>query len=203
MKLSQWAKSQGISYLTAWRMWDAGTLPVPAYQLPTGTVIVQTPSSAPEDGVALYARVSGSDQKADLDRQLARLSAFAAQKSWRVIETVREVGSGLNGHCPAMLKLLKNPAVKMIVVEHRERLVRFGFDYLEAALAASGRSIVVVEPEEINDDIVRDMTEVLTSMCARLYGKRSAKNKTRLALKAIGADQPALSSDMLETTEAA
>ena len=57
MKLSQWAKSQGISYLTAWRMWDAGTLPVPAYQLPTGTVTVQMPSSAPEDGVALYARV--------------------------------------------------------------------------------------------------------------------------------------------------
>ena len=76
-----------------------------------------------------------------------------------------------------MLKLLKNPAVKMIVVEHRERLVRFGFDCIEAALVASGRSIVVVEPEEINDDIVRDMTEVLALMCARLYGKRSAKTK--------------------------
>lgn len=193
MKLSHWAAQQGISYQTAWRMWNAKTLPVPAYQLETGTVIVQTPAAAPEDGVALYARVSGSDQKADLDRQLARLSEFAAKRGYRVIETVREVGSGLNGQRPTMLKLLKNPAIQMIVVEHRERLMRFGFEYVEAALAASGRSIVVVEPEEINDDMVLDMTEVLTSMCARLYGRRSAKNKARLAMKVIEADQVAAS----------
>ena len=75
----------------------------------------------------------------------------------------------------------------MIVVEHRDRLVRFGFEYLDATLAASGRRIIVIEKEELSDDIVRDMTEVLTSMCARLYGKRSAKNKAKKALEAIHA----------------
>ncbi|CAB4242913.1 conserved protein of unknown function [Methylacidimicrobium sp. AP8] len=80
MKLSVWAKRQGICYKTAWRMWKEGRLPVPAEQLPTGTVIVHAEPSQP-NGVALYARVSSSDQKADLDRQLARLTEFALKQT--------------------------------------------------------------------------------------------------------------------------
>ena len=71
MKLSVWAKQQGIAYKSAWRMWKLGQLPIPAEQLPTGTVIVHPPAVAIEGGVALYARVSSADQKSDLDRQLA------------------------------------------------------------------------------------------------------------------------------------
>ena len=59
----------------------------------------------------------------------------------------------------------------MIVVEHRSR---FGVEHLQAALSATGRSILVLNPSEAKDDLVRDMAEVLTSMCARLYGHRSA-----------------------------
>ena len=80
MKLSHWAKAQGLTYQTAWRLWKTGNLPVAATQLATGTVLVHPPLSAPEDSkaVALYARVSSFDQNDDLDRQLARLSEFAA-----------------------------------------------------------------------------------------------------------------------------
>ena len=63
--------------------------------------------------------------------------------------------------------------------------MRFGFEYLEAALAAQGRRIAVIEPAEMTDDIVRDVHEVIVSMCARLYGKRSAKNRARKALEAL------------------
>ena len=181
MKLSQWAKQQGLSYKTAWRMWINGTLPVRAEQLATGTIVLHLPEHKAA-GAALYARVSGHGQKADLDRQLARLSEFAAARKMQVVESIREVGSGLNGHRKGMLRILSNPAIEVVVVEHRDRLMRFGFEYVEAALLASGRRVLVMEEQEMTDDIVRDITEVLTSTCARLYGKRSAAQRARKAM---------------------
>lgn len=186
MKLSVWAELQGVSYKTAWRMWKAGTLPVPAYQLPTGTVVVD--AKRPANGVALYARVSGNDQKADLDRQLARLTQFAVEKKMVIVDAVKETGSGLNGHRKGMMRLLGNPQAQTILVEHRDRLMRFGFEYVESALAAQGRKIVVIEPLEINDDIARDLHEVIVSMCARLYGKRSADRRAKNAMNALAAE---------------
>ncbi|MGH9157647.1 MAG: IS607 family transposase, partial [Acidimicrobiales bacterium] len=79
---------------------------------------------------------------------------------------------------------LRDPAVGVIVVEHRDRLARFGVEYLEAALAAQGRRVVVVEEAEVADDLVRDMVEVLTSFCARLYGRCSARRRVEAALVA-------------------
>lgn len=186
MKLSDWARSQGIDYKTALRWFHAGALPVPAYQNPkTGTIIVNPPPDPSEQGVALYARVSSADQKADLERQLARLVKYATKEGLRVVEAVSEVGSALNGGRPKLLRLLRNPKIGAIVVEHRDRLVRFGSDYIEAALTASGRRVIVVDPTEMKDDLVQDMVDVLTSFCARLYGKRSAKNRALRAVEAI------------------
>ncbi len=188
MKLSEWAKLQGISYKTAWRMWRDERLPVPAEQLATGTVIIHQPVNA-VNAVALYARVSSSDQKSDLDRQLARLTEFAIAQKFSIIDAVKEVGSGLNGHRKGMMRLLRNPEAKIIVVEHRDRLMRFGFEYVESALAAQNRKVVVIEPDEMTDDIVRDLHEVIVSMCVRLYGKRSAKNRAQKALDALSAPE--------------
>jgi putative resolvase len=72
----------------------------------------------------------------------------------------------------------------VIVVEHRDRLARFGLEHLSAALEAVGRRIVVIDDAELDDDLVRDMTEVLTSFCARLYGRRSASRRAKTALRA-------------------
>lgn len=188
MKLSVWAKSQGISYKTAWRMWRDGRLPVPAEQMATGTVIVHAEPNK-VGGAALYARVSSADQKNDLDRQLARLTEYAVANKLVVVDAVKEVGSGLNGHRKGLIRLLHNASAQTIVVEHRDRLMRFGFEYVEASLAAQGRRIIVIEPEEMTDDIVRDLHEVIVSMCARLYGKRSARNRARKALEAMQTDE--------------
>jgi predicted site-specific integrase-resolvase len=188
MKLSTWAKRQGISYKTAWRLWANKKLPVPAEQLATGTIIVKVPEAAYEaasSAVVLYARVSSSDQKQDLDRQLARLVEYATSCGFQVKGAIKEVGSGLNGKRSKLLSILRDPDIKTIVVEHKDRLVRFGFEYLEALLNASGRRIIVVDEGEMKDDLVQDMIDVLTSFCARLYGRRSAKNKAKKAIKEI------------------
>ena len=83
------------------------------------------------------------------------------------------------------MKLLRDKGVGTIIVEHRERLMRFGFEYLEASLLAQGRKILVVEEKEVKDDLVRDMIEVLTSFCARLYGRRAAANRAKCAVEAM------------------
>src|SRR5215469_8010265 len=94
MKLSQWAKEQGLSYKGAWRMWKAGQLPVPAEQLPTGTILVKE-IKAPAHAVGLYARVSSSDQRKDLEAQLGRLVVYARTHRVTIVEAVSEVGSVL------------------------------------------------------------------------------------------------------------
>ena len=187
MKLTDWAKENGLSYVTAWRLFRAGKLPVRATQLETGTILVH-PEPVAKGGVALYARVSGSGQHADLERQLGRLSLYAVRNGLQVTRAVSEVGSGLNGGRPKLMRLLTDPDVSTIVVEHRDRLARFGSEYIEGAMAASGRRLIVVEEAETTDDLVQDMIEVMPSLCARLYGRRSAKNRAARAVAAAQAD---------------
>lgn len=184
MNLSEWADRVGVNKHTAYRWWREGTLPVPARRV--GRLILVDVEGAGPAGrgrTVLYARVSSHDQRADLDRQVARLSAWAACAGLPVDEVVTEVGSAVNGKRRKLARVLSDPTVTAVVVEYRDRLARFGVGHLEAALSAQGRRIVVVEPGEVDEGLVRDMTEVLTWFCARLYGRRGARNR---ALKALG-----------------
>jgi predicted site-specific integrase-resolvase len=133
---------------------------------------------------AVYARVSSADQKADLDRQVARVIVWATTPQIPVDKVVTEVGSALNGHRRKFLALLGDRSVGRIVVERRDRFCGLGSEYLQAALAAQGRELVVLDSSEVDDDLVGDMTEILASMCARLYGKRAAGNRAKRALAA-------------------
>src|SRR5215471_14926501 len=100
MKLSAYAKQVGVTYKTAWQWWKAGQLD--AYQLPTGTIIVREPQTAPAAGVALYARVSSADQKDDATRQMQRLRDYAAARGYQVTAEVTEIASGLNDDRPKL-----------------------------------------------------------------------------------------------------
>jgi putative resolvase len=184
VKLAAWARANGVHPQTAYRWFRQGTMPVPARRLPSGTIFVDSPGSESKahPRAALYARVSTHDQRADLDRQVARLSEWATGQRVGVAEVVCEVGSGLNDRRPKLRRLLADPKATMIVVEHRDRLARFGVEHLEAALAARARTLVVVDPGETSDDLVGDMIDVLTSFCARLYGRPGARNR---ALRAV------------------
>ena len=162
-------------------------MPVPAWQHAPGHSIVVSEDHKNDHiagGVHLYARVSSHDQKGDLTRQRARLEAYAAAKGWRVLSVVEEVGSGLNGRRSKLQRILRQPAGD-ICVEHADRLARFGVSYVQAALEASGRRLYVLNETESKQDLVQDFVDVVTSMCARIYGKRSAKNKARRALEAV------------------
>ncbi|MGH3628785.1 MAG: IS607 family transposase [Sciscionella sp.] len=187
MKLSVWAQEQGVSYRAALNWFHAGTLPVPAQQLPTGTILVDPPITGTGVVVA-YCRVSSHDQKADLERQAGRVLTLSSERGIRIDRTVTEIGSGLNGRRTKLRKVLGDSGVVTIVVEHRDRLARFGVEYLEAALSAHGRTLVVLDEQELEDDLARDLIEVITSMCARLYGRRSASRRARAAVTAINAE---------------
>ena len=160
-------------------------MPVPARRLPSGTIVVEQPGSSGAVGrTVAYCRVSSHDQRADLERQAGRVGLWASEHALSVEERVVEVGSGLNAKRPRLARLLADAGVARIIVEHRDRLARFGVEHLGAALSAQGREILVVDEGEgeVDDDLVRDMTEVLTSFCARLYGRRGARNR---ALRAV------------------
>jgi putative resolvase len=181
VKLKEWAREQGISYRTALNWFHAGTLPVPARQLPTGTILVERPGR--EGKAVAYCRVSAADQREDLERQAGRVAEESGKRGITLDATVTEIGSGLDGDRVKLRRLLSDPDVTRIVVEHRDRLACFGVEQLEAALAATGRELVVLNTEEGDDDLGRDMVEVLTLMCARLYGRGSARRRAEAAAR--------------------
>lgn len=114
---------------------------------------------------------------------MGRLVEWAAAQGLRVSHTVSEVGSGIDGGRPKPRRLLGDATVDSIAVEHRDRLARLGSEYIGVALSAAGRRLLVMETSELDDDLVRDMTQVLTSLCARLYGRRSARTRAQRALR--------------------
>ena len=103
----------------------------------------------------VYARVSSADQKGDLDRQVGRIVEWATKQGYLPSEVVKEVGSGLNGNRSGSPRVLGDHSVSTIIVEHRERLCRFGFEYVEAALTGRGARLIVMEDDEVEDDLVR------------------------------------------------
>ena len=185
MNLREWALSQGLHPQTAYKWFREGKLPVPARKM--GKLILVgdlAGSPAQHHGrTVVYARVPSADQKPDLDRQVARVTGWATEHGYEIAQVVTEVGSALDGKRRKFLALLGDPTATVIMVEHRDRFARFGAEYVSAALQAAGRRLVVVDNSEVDDDLVRDMTEVLTSMCARLYGKRAAANRARRAVE--------------------
>lgn len=176
MRLSAYAKKMGVSYKTAFRWWKAGRLD--AYQLETGTIIVRDPvPTEASTNVALYARVSSNDQKEDLERQVQRLKDYAASRGYQVTKVVSELASGLNDTRPKFIKLLTDPNIGVIVVEHRDRATRFGFTYIEQLMQVQGRRIEVIFPSDTDNDLVDDFIAVITSMASRIYGRRTSRRR--------------------------
>ncbi|OLB54237.1 MAG: resolvase [Ktedonobacter sp. 13_2_20CM_2_56_8] len=176
MRLSVYAKKTGVTYKTAFRWWKAGKLD--AYQMDTGTIIVREPATSAEQlQVALYARISSADQKEDLERQMQRLKDYAASKGYQVTKMVSEQASGLNDRRPKLMKLLTDASVGIVVIEHRDRLTRFGFNYIEQLMQMQGRRLEVIFPSDTDNDLVDDFIAVITSMASRIYGRRTSKRR--------------------------
>jgi len=192
MKLSQYAKQQGISYRTALRWFRDGT--IQGYQAPSGTIIVTEDRQVqPVSGkVAIYARVSSSEHRENLERQAERLSQYCTVRGYQVALVVKEIASGVNDSRPKLLSLLKDTSITRVVVEHRDRLTRFGFHYIDALFSVQGRVIEVVNPAENDkEELLADLTSIIYSFCARLYGQRRAKRKTEKVVQELQAKEEA------------
>ena len=195
MKLPDYAKHLGISYKTAWRWWKSGKLPHPARQSETGMVIVDF-NPAPkvvsnQDRAAIYARVSSSENKGNLERQAERLTQYAIAKGYRVVRVVKEVGSGLNDNRKKLESLLVMSDYDILIVEHKDRLARFGTNYLGVLLSRCGVKLEIVNlAENGTDELMQDLISIITSFSARLYGQRRAKRKTEKIIQQLqGGDE--------------
>ena len=191
MKLSKWAKKEGIHYQTAYRWFCNGKLPVEAYKSPTGTIFVKdntTNDNTNQSSTSIYCRVSSYEKKDDLDRQVQRCMAFCEAKGWTVNKIVKEVASGMNDNRKQLNKLLDSNPTR-IVVENKDRLTRFGFNYLKLLLQKLNCELVVINEDEIKEnDLMRDLVSVITSLCCRLYGMRKGYNKSLKIKEQIYAD---------------
>ena len=188
MKLSEYARRNNITYRTAQRHWYNGLLS--GKQLATGTIVIFEDDKEIVKNkilqVATYARVSSSQNKDNLDKQQSRLIDYANAKGYKTLYNIKEIGSGLNDARPKLIELLSNKKIDIILVEHKDRLTRFGFKYIETLMEIQGRKIEVINNlDDDKDDLIQDFISVITSFCAKIYGQRRSKRKTEKLIKEL------------------
>jgi predicted site-specific integrase-resolvase len=180
MKLSQYAKKIGVGYQTAWLWFKSGKIDG-AYKLPSGSVFVpdDKTENKEEYGVILYARTSSFQNKKLLENQARRLEEYAISKGYHIKQTVKEFGSGLNDERKQLTKILQENKFDKIIVEHKDRLTRFGFNWIQ--LLTGNRIEVINESKEKDEDIVKDLISIIHCFSARIYGlRKSQRLKTKI-----------------------
>lgn len=174
INLHQYAETQGIQYRAAWNRFKQGRIEG-AYQADSGRILVPNPFAKEQAlrGAVVYARVSSHKQKDDLERQARRMVEFANARGLEVIAVVKEVASGVNDERPKLTRLLDRDDWATLVVEHKDRLSRVGFNWFDVLLRKQGRSIIVANrAEDDKSDLMDDFASIIYSFAARLYGKR-------------------------------
>lgn len=183
-KISEYAKLNHVQYRTVWNWINKGKVKIERTK--TGRVLIVVDEPVKDQTVAVYARVSSSENKNNLERQAQRLIDYANAKGYKVEKVVKEIGSGLNDNRPKLQSLLADKSINLILVEHKDRLTRFGFNYIQTLLANSDRVIEVINNlESPKEDLIADFTSVITSFCAKIYGQRRSKRKTEKLIKEL------------------
>ena len=182
IKASEYANKMSLHIRTVYRYYHNGK--IKGYQdKDTGTIFIINPfkqknNNNLENKVVLYARVSSSENKNNLENQLERLRLFAIAKGYQIIKEIKEIGSGLNDNRSKLNYLLEKelPNFKILLVEHKDRLTRFGFNYIDILLKSYDKKIEVINLVDNNkEDLIQDFVSVITSFCARIYGQRRNK----------------------------
>ncbi|MCD6357883.1 MAG: IS607 family transposase [Thermoproteales archaeon] len=183
-------KRLGISFITLKRWIYSGKIravktPTGRWMIPESEIekIISGREGTREVRAIIYARVSSTDQKSDLERQVQYLTAYCADKGYKVVDVLSDVASGLKTNRKGLLKLFKyvvNRQVDVVVVAYRDRLTRFGFEYLDYFFKQYGVRIEVAfgeEPKDARQELVEDLIAIITSFAGKLYGMRSRKKR--------------------------
>lgn len=187
IKLSEYAKRHGVTYRTVWNKFKEGKIPN-AYKDEFGNILVkiETPKETLSKKVAIYARVSSNENKSNLNSQAERLKNYAIAKGYTITHIVKEVGSGVNDNRKKLLKLLQKNDYGILIVEHKDRLTRFGFNFIKTLLEDKGVKVEVVnEAEDETSDLMQDLISIIYSFSARMYGLRRSKRKTEEIIKCL------------------
>jgi len=135
-----------------------------------------------ETRAVIYARVS-DDQKEDLKKQISYLTEYCTAKGYKVVDVLSDVGSGLNTNRKGLMKLFDyvvNRKVDVVAITYKDRLTRFGFEYLEFFFKQYNVRIEAILGEEDKDtyqEFVEDLMSIITSFAGKLYGMKSHKKK--------------------------
>lgn len=133
-----------------------------------------------------YARVSSHDQKEVLQRQIHMLEAYCSLKGW-TFSIIKDLGSGMNYHKRGLKQLLEqimNGEIGRLVLAHKDRLLRFGAELIFSLCSAKNIEIVIInqgDEPSFEEELAKDVLEIITVFSARLYGSRSHKNKQLIA----------------------
>ena len=186
VKIGEASKILGVNPQTL-RRWEEGGVIQPAKRTPKGTRLYSLQELLGVNDLSYptiaYARVSSSDQKEDLERQqVSVLEAFCNKNGWQT-EIIRDLGSGMNynkkglGH---LLELIVRGQMSRLVITHKDRLLRFGAEIVFRICELQGIEVVIINKGEqpcFEEELTRDVMEIMTVFCAKLYGRRSHKSK--------------------------
>lgn len=189
-KLSDYAKKFGVTYRTAFNRFNAGKLEG-AIRDNTGHICVpieylQGPISS---DVTIYASVSGNkpEDLEALEAQAQTLVAFCNSRGYHVDRVVKEVASSITETRPKLNEILKDRNIKHIVVEHKNRLARFGYEYIETLLEQDQREIEAMNSiAEDKEELLNDFVRVIYSVCKTLGTKRVPKKNIRQLVTKLG-----------------
>lgn len=182
IKLSEYAKNNCVTYKTAHNRFKSGKI-IGAIRDDTGHILVpvNNPINDNDNKCIIYARVSSNTQKKDLYKQTERLKSFAAAKGYNIVGVKSEIASGMNDSRKALTNILQRDDWGVLLVENKDRLTRFGFNYLKVLLEKSDKKIEVMN---LNDnektDLMADLISIIYSFSARIYGLRRRKKRDEI-----------------------
>ena len=130
-----------------------------------------------------YARVSSYDQKEDLSRQVQLLELYCTKHGYKY-EVIQDIGSGMNYYKKGLTKLIDlilDNQVQRLILTHKDRLLRFGAELVFSICEAKNVEVIIInqgdETPSFEEELAKDVLEIITVFSARLYGSRSKKNK--------------------------
>ena len=185
-KISEYARLNKVTVRTIWNWIRLGKVKIETSVTGRHLIIEEDYEANQRKLVAVYARVSSSENKDNLEKQADRLISYANAKGYKIEKVIKEMGSGLNDERKGLISLLKDKSINLIIVEHKDRLTRFGFNYIETLLENENRKIEVINPPENHkEDLVADFVSIIISFCARIYGQRRTKRKTEKLIELL------------------